>query len=219
VNLAVQEINEAGGVLGKPTKHIQGDSGDTENNVAPGTVDTLLGQNVDLIVGAASSSVTLSVIDKITTAGVTMFSPANTSKKLSDYPDKGLYFRDAPSDILQGQVLADTIIGDGKSNVYILALNDDYGTGLAEDLTSGLEGGGATVVGTKIYDPKAESFTAEVEAAKAADPDAIALIGFDESSRIIATMIEQGVGPQDVAVYGVDGNMGNALAQNFEAGT
>jgi ABC-type branched-subunit amino acid transport system substrate-binding protein len=219
VNLAVEEINAAGGVLGKPTKHIQGDSGDTENNVAPGTVDTLLGQNVDLIVGAASSSVTLSVIDKITTAGVTMFSPANTSKKLSDYPDKGLYFRDAPSDILQGQVLADTIIGDGKSNVYILALNDDYGTGLAEDLTSGLEGGGATVVGTKIYDPKAESFTAEVEAAKAADPDAIALIGFDESSRIIATMIEQGVGPQDVAVYGVDGNMGNALAQNFEAGT
>jgi ABC-type branched-subunit amino acid transport system substrate-binding protein len=219
VNLAVEEINAAGGVLGKPTKHIQGDSGDTENNVAPGTVDTLLGQNVDLIVGAASSSVTLSVIDKITTAGVTMFSPANTSKKLSDYPDKGLYFRDAPSDILQGQVLADTIIGDGNSNVYILALNDDYGTGLAEDLTTGLEGGGATVVGTKIYDPKAESFTAEVEAAKAADPDAIALIGFDESSRILATMIEQGVGPQDVAVYGVDGNMGNALAQNFEAGT
>jgi ABC-type branched-subunit amino acid transport system substrate-binding protein len=219
VNLAVEEINTAGGVLGKPTKHIQGDSGDTENNVAPGTVDTLLGQNVDLIVGAASSSVTLSVIDKITTAGVTMFSPANTSKKLSDYPDKGLYFRNAPSDILQGQVLADTIIGDGNSNVYILALNDDYGTGLAEDLTTGLEGGGATVVGTKIYDPKAESFTAEVEAAKAADPDAIALIGFDESSRILSTMIEQGVGPQDIAVYGVDGNMGNALAQNFEAGT
>jgi ABC-type branched-subunit amino acid transport system substrate-binding protein len=219
VNLAVEEINAAGGVLGKPTKHIQGDSGDTENNVAPGTVDTLLGQNVDLIVGAASSSVTLSVIDKITTAGVTMFSPANTSKKLSDYPDKGLYFRDAPSDILQGQVLADTIIGDGQSNVYILALNDDYGTGLAEDLTTSLGSGGATVVGTKIYDPKAESFTAEVEAAKAADPDAITLIGFDESSRILATMIEQGIGPQDVAVYGVDGNMGNALAQNFEAGT
>ena len=42
-----------------------------------------------------------------------MFSPANTSKKLSTYDDKGLYFRNAPSDILQGQVLADTIIDDG----------------------------------------------------------------------------------------------------------
>ena len=97
-------------------------------------------QNVDAIVGAASSSVTLSVIDKITTAGVMMFSPANTSKKLSTYADKGLYFRDAPSDILQGGVLADTVVEDGNSNVYILALNDDYGTGLAEDFTEGLRG-------------------------------------------------------------------------------
>jgi hypothetical protein len=31
-------------------------------------------------------------------------------------------------------------------------------------------------------------------------------------------MVEQGVGPQDKAVYGVDGNMGNALGENFDAG-
>ncbi|MCO5317818.1 MAG: ABC transporter substrate-binding protein [Microthrixaceae bacterium] len=218
VNLAIQEINEAGGVLGKDARHIQGDSGDTENNVAPGTVDTLLSQNVDAIVGAASSSVSLSVIDKIINAGVVMFSPANTSKKFSTYDDNGLYFRDAPSDILQGQVLADTIIGDGHSNVYALVLNDDYGTGLLEDLTNGLEGGGATMVGDSVYDPKAADFSAEVEDAKGADPDAIVIIGFDETSRILTTMIEQGIGPQDLAVYGVDGNMGNALAENFEAG-
>jgi ABC-type branched-subunit amino acid transport system substrate-binding protein len=219
VNLAISEINEAGGVLGKDARHIQGDSGDTENGVAPGTVDTLLGQNVDAIVGAASSSVSLSVIDKIINAGVVMFSPANTSKKFSDYDDNGLYFRTAPSDILQGQVLADTIIGDGHSNVYALVMNDDYGTGLFEDLTNGLEGGGATVVGDSVYDPKAADFSAEVEDAKGADPDAIVIIGFDETSRILTTMIEQGIGPADIAVYGVDGNMGNALAENFEAGT
>ncbi len=194
VNLAVEEINEAGGVLGAPMRHIQGDSGDTENGVAPGTVDTLLGQNVDAIVGAASSSVSLSVIDKITTAGVVMFSPANTSKKFSDYDDKGLYFRDAPSDILQGQVLADLILADGYSNVYALVLNDDYGTGLLEDLTSSLEAGGAKVVGDSVYDPKATDFSAEVEDAKGADPDAVVIIGFDETSRILSTMIEQGVG-------------------------
>ena len=171
---------------------------------------------LDAIIGAASSSVTLSVIDTVTTAGVVMFSPANTSKKLSTYDDKGLYFRDAPSDILQGQVLADTMIEDGKSKVYILALNDDYGTGLADDLKSGLEGGGAKVLGTKIYDPKAADYSAEVQAAKDAQPDAIALIGFDESSKILAKAAEQGL---DLSTfYGVDGNMGNALAENFEAG-
>ena len=31
-------------------------------------------------------------------------------------------------------------------------------------------------------------------------------------------MIEQGIGPANLPVYGVDGNMGNALAENFEAG-
>ncbi|MFV0316290.1 MAG: ABC transporter substrate-binding protein [Microthrixaceae bacterium] len=219
VNLAVEEINAAGGVLGNDVTHIQGDSGDTENGVAPGTVDTLLGQNVDIIVGAASSSVSLSVIDKIVNAGVVMFSPANTSKKFSDYNDNALYFRDAPSDILQGQVLADTVLGDSNANVYVLALNDDYGTGLLDDFTSSLEDGGGKVVGNSVYDPKAADFSAEVEDAKGASPDAIVIIGFDETSRILTTMIEQGIGPSDLSVYGVDGNMGNALAENFEAGT
>lgn len=216
VQLAIKEINDAGGVLGKPVEYVEGDSGDTDNKVAPTTVATLLGQNVDVIIGAASSAVSLSVVDSIITAGVVMFSPANTSKKLSTYADKGLYFRNAPSDILQGQVLADQIIADGNSNVYILAMNDDYGTGLAEDLKAGLDGGGATVLGTKVYDPKAADYSAEVQAAKDADPDAIALIGFDESSKILAKAAEQGL---DLSIfYGVDGNMGNALAENFEAG-
>ncbi|MFN8050270.1 MAG: ABC transporter substrate-binding protein [Acidimicrobiales bacterium] len=216
VKLAIKEINENGGYNGKDVKYVEGDSGDTENKVAPATVSTLLAQNVDAIIGAASSSVSLSVIDTIATAGVVMFSPANTSKKLSTYDDKGLYFRDAPSDILQGQVLADTMIGDGKSKVYILALNDDYGTGLADDLKAGLTSGGATVLDTKIYDPKAADYSAEVQAAKDSGADAIALIGFDESSKILTKMAEQGIKLN--IVYGVDGNMGNALAENFEAG-
>lgn len=217
VNLAVAEVNENGGFGGNDVVSIEGDSGDTENGLAPATVSDLLGQNVDAIVGAASSSVSLSVVDSVVAAGVVMFSPANTSKKFSTYDDKGLYFRNAPSDILQGQVLADTIIDDGNSSVYILALNDDYGTGLVEDLTAALEEGGAEVLGNSIYDPKAADFSSEVQAAKDADADATVLIGFDESSKVLAKMVEQGI---DIAtVYGVDGNMGNALAVNFEAGT
>ena len=216
VKLALAEINENGGFNGKDVGYIEGDSGDTENKVAPTTVATLLSQGADAIIGAASSSVSLSVIDTITTAGVVMFSPANTSKKLSTYDDKGLYFRNAPSDILQGQVLGATIIDDGRSNVYILALNDDYGTGLADDLKTALEEGGATVIDTKIYDPKAADYSAEVSAVKDSGADAVALIGFDESSKILAKMAEQGIALN--TVYGVDGNMGNALAENFEAG-
>ncbi len=218
VELAVQEINDAGGVLGAPAELTQGDSGDTTTDIANTTTDRLLAENVDVIVGAASSSVSLTVIDKITTAGVVMFSPANTSKKFSTYDDKGLYFRNAPSDILQGSTLADVILGDNVTNVFILALDDDYGTGLVEDFTAAFEAGGGEVIDAVIYDPAAQTFDAEVGQAASADPEGIVLIGFNESSRILTVMVEQGIGPNDVPVYGTDGNTGNALGEDFDAG-
>lgn len=217
-DLAIKDINAAGGVLGKDVVGIKGDSGDATTDTASKTVDAQLSQNVDAIVGAASSGVSLTVIDKITAAGVVQFSPANTSKAFSNYDDKGLYFRAAPSDILQGAVLADVIAGDGASKVAIVARNDSYGTGLAEDLAKSLKAAGLEVVAEKIYDEKATAFDAEVDAVKAAAPDAVVLIGFDETSKILATMVEKGVGPKNVKVYGCDGNMGNALGENFSAG-
>jgi ABC-type branched-subunit amino acid transport system substrate-binding protein len=216
VQLAIDEINAAGGVLGKDVKLTEGDSGDTSTDIANQTVDRLLAAKTDAIVGAASSGVTLTVIDKIVGAGVVQFSPANTSKKLSTYDDKGLYFRTAPSDILQGQVLGEIILDDKATTVGILALQDPYGEGLAEDLTKTLTEGGANVVETKIYDPQAQNFDVEVGAIKAKDPEAIVVIGFDESAKIITTMIEQGIGPDKKKVYGTDGNMGNALGEQIK---
>ncbi|CAN5141610.1 hypothetical protein BH18ACT4_BH18ACT4_02600 [soil metagenome] len=219
VDLAIQEVNDAGGFNGQPVAYSAGDSGDTTTEIASGTVDRLLSENVDAIIGAASSGVTLTVIDTVANAGVVMFSPANTSKALSTYADKGLYFRDAPSDILQGKVLGEVISGDGHSSIVILALDDAYGTGLAEDLQTSFEAaGGEVLIEPIIYDPAAQTFDTEVGQAAGEDPDAIIVIGFEESSRILATMVEQGVGPTDIAVYGVDGNMGNALGEDFEEG-
>ena len=218
VELAVKEVNAEGGVLGKDVETVKGDSGDTTTDIASQTVDRELAQGVDAIIGAASSSVSLTVVDKIVNAGVVMFSPANTSKKLSTYADKGLYFRNAPSDILQGQVLGEIISNDGHENLGILALDDDYGTGLAEDTKKAFEESGGTVIETVIYDPAATNFDTEVEKLKAKDPEAILLIGFDESSKVLASMIEKGIGPADVPVYGCDGNMGNALGENFDKG-
>ena len=218
VDLAIAEINEGGGALGKDVLVSQGDSGDTETDTANTTVDRLLSENVDAIIGAASSGVTKTVIDKITAAGVVQFSPANTSKEFSTYDDKGLYFRNAPSDILQGGVLAEVIAGDGTTTVGIMALDDPYGTGLVEDLTAALEESGVEVVESIIYDPAAQTFDSEVDAMAAADPEGIVIIGFDESSRILTAMVEAGVGPSAKSVYGVDGNMGNALGDNFAAG-
>jgi len=218
VNYAVSVINEAGGVLGQPVEYLPGDSGDTSTDTASVTVDRLLSENVDAIIGAASSSVSLTVIDKITQAGVVQFSPANTSLKFVDYADNGLYFRNAPADSLQGAVLAGIVAEDGNASAYIIALDDAYGTSLADVAEEVLGASGVEVLGKKIYDPAATSFDAEIAEIVAADPDAIIMISFDEASRILRTMVENGIGPKAKAVYGVDGFIGNALGENFDAG-
>ncbi len=82
----MEELNAAGGVLGKPVEKVDSDSGDTSTNIASQSVDRLLSQKTDAIVGAASSGVSLTVIDKITGAGVLQISPANTSDELHGLP-------------------------------------------------------------------------------------------------------------------------------------
>jgi neutral amino acid transport system substrate-binding protein len=213
---AVDEINEAGGVLDQEVTLIQGDSGDTTTDIANQTVDRLLSQNADVIVGAASSAVSFTVIDKIVNAGVVMFSPANTSKQFSSYEDEDLYYRTAPSDILQGQVLGELIVGDGNATVGIMALQDPYGEGLADDMDAAITSSGGEVVAKIIYDPQAQNFDAEVQQLVDADPDAIAVIGFDETARILTALFEAGIGADNKPIYGSDGNMGNALGENFQ---
>ena len=206
VDLAIKEINDAGGVNGKPVKKFDSDSGDTSTETASQSVDRLISNKVDAIVGAASSSVSLSVIDKIVGNGTLQISPANTSVELTDYDDKGLYFRTAPPDTLQGRVLGDLILADGNSTVGVLALQDSYGTGLADNAIKNIESGGGQVVEKVFYDPKASSFSTEVGKIKAADPEAIAVISFEEFNKILPELEKQGIGPADKKIYMVDGN-------------
>ncbi|MCW2536058.1 MAG: ABC-type branched-chain amino acid transport system, Extracellular ligand-binding receptor [Modestobacter sp.] len=198
VQLAINDVNAAGGVLGADVQLVTGDSGDTSTDTATQTVDRLLQSGVNAIIGAASSGVSQSVINKIVGAGVLQFSPANTSDIFTTYDDKGLYFRTAPPDTLQSRALADLIGADGNNTVGILALNDPYGTGLADNTEKNLISDGLSQDSIKkiIYDPQAANFDSEVQQMADFNPDAIVVIGFEESSRIIQALNAQGVGPQ-----------------------
>jgi len=204
VDLAVAEIQAAGGPI---AENLFGDSGDTSTDIASQTADSHINAGVTAIVGAASSGVSLTVIDKITGAGVIHFSPANTSPTFSDYADNGLYFRTAPSDLFQGAVLAQLMLDDGFDSIGIMALDDAYGTGLANALDSRFQESGGTITDKIIYNPQAAEFSAEVSQMKAGNPQAIALIGFEESTKIVQEMIKQGVGPDNVPLFLVDGNL------------
>ncbi|ADB75812.1 ABC transporter substrate-binding protein [Geodermatophilus obscurus] len=196
--LAVNDINAAGGVLGQPVQLIEGDSGDASTDTATQTVDRLLQGGVNAIIGAASSGVSLTVIDRITGSGVVQFSPANTSDQFTDYNDNGLYFRTAPPDVLQARALSDLIINDGNNTVGIMALNDPYGTGLMENTRENLIAAGLAEdsIQTLTYDPQAANYDAEIQQMVDFAPDAVVVIGFEESARIIESLNSQGIGPQ-----------------------
>ena len=220
VKLAIQQINAAGGVLGSPVTELVGDSGDASTNTASTTADAGLAKNATVFIGAASSSVTRAIYKKITGAGAVQISPANTAIDLSSINDNGLYFRTAPPDVFQGAVLGGVASKDGRKNVAVLALSDIYGDGLGKAFSDNFTANGGKIAGGKVisYDPKASDFSAEVGQVKATGPDAIVLIGFDESKKILQEMLKQGVGPNKVPLYLVDGNLSNTIADGLPVG-
>jgi len=213
VALAVKEVNEAD--LGITIEAIYRDSGDTTTDTATVSVTDLLSQDVTAIIGAASSGVSLTVIDQITAAGVLQLSPANTSPAFTNYDDNGLYFRNAPSDLLQGEVLGNLIAEDGAATLGMLVLNDAYGTGLAAALKASFEAAGGEVVAEALFNEGDASFDAQISTVTAAAPDAIAVITFDQAKVIVPALV--GTGYPGNQLYFVDGNLADYSA-DFEPG-
>ena len=208
VALAVKDINDAD--LGITVEAVYRDSGDTTTDTATTSVTDLLSQDVSAIIGAASSGVSFTVIDQITGAGVVQISPANTSPDFTDYDDSGLYFRTAPSDLLQGEVLGNLIAEDGAATLGLLVLNDAYGTGLAAALTETYEGAGGEVVAEALFNEGDTSFDAQISTLTAANPDAIAVITFDQAKVVVPALV--GAGYPGSQLYFVDGNLADYSA-------
>jgi branched-chain amino acid transport system substrate-binding protein len=204
LHLAVDEINAAGGVLGKKvTLDILDEADGDSPAVSQASATKHLANKVDLIIGAASSSRTKLIIDKITKAKVVQISGSNTSPSLTDWKDNGFYFRTAPSDLLQGRVLANQILQDGASSVAILLQDTAYGVGLNAQLKAVLEKGKATV--TSISFPENEtSVSSYVDKALAGNPDAVVLVTYNESKKLIPALQAKGFSGGNV--YLVDGN-------------
>lgn len=181
------------------------DSGDTTTDIATVSVTDLLSQDVSAIIGAASSGVTKTVIDQIVAAGTIQFSPANTSADFTEYNDNDLYWRTAPSDVLQGEVLGNLIAEDGNATLGMIVLNDSYGTGLAQFTEDAFTAAGGEVVAKALFNEGDSSFDAQIAEVTAANPDAIALITFDQSKVITPALVGSGY-PGD-QLYFVDGNL------------
>ncbi|EHR62717.1 ABC transporter substrate-binding protein [Saccharomonospora cyanea] len=205
VKFAVKEINGAGGVLGQPIPEVVAADEAGQARTAVQSANRVLSAGADAVIGAAASSMSLAVVDNVTGSGVVQCSGSNTAAEFTDYPDNGLYFRTAPSDDLQATVLNRVITGDGNKRVAIAARADDYGRGLLASTTKALEAAGATVVLGETYDPETKDFDRIARRIRAANPDAAVVVAFEEGVQVLRSMIEAGVGPRDIDVYGADG--------------
>jgi branched-chain amino acid transport system substrate-binding protein len=213
VALAIKDINEA--EAGITLEVVLGDSGDTDNKAYETEVPRLLNAGVKAILGAASSGTSLQFIDQVIAANVIQFSPANTSAAFTTYEDNGLYWRTAPSDVLQGEVLGNWIAEDGHQNIAMIVLNDSYGTGLAQFTTEAFEAAGGSVLAAPTYNTGDTTFDSQIGEVLAVNPDAIVLITFEEVKTIIPELLSQYPADQ---IYLVDGNLAN-FGEDFPAGT
>ncbi|MFQ8430383.1 ABC transporter substrate-binding protein [Amaricoccus sp. W119] len=168
-------------------------------------------QNVAAIMGADCSGVTTAVATNVAVPrGVTIISPSATSPALTDLEDNGYFFRTAPSDARQGEVLADLVTENGTTEVAVTYTNNDYGKGLADTFAAAFEERGGTVAISAAHEDAKADYSAEVAALQASGADTLMVFGYvDRGGRgIVQGALDTGAFEN---FYFADGMYGQSL--------
>jgi branched-chain amino acid transport system substrate-binding protein len=174
---------------------------------------------VDAIIGPASSNVALALVDRIVEARVVACSPTNTAIALGKVDDGGLYVRTMPSDSLQSAALARAIAETGRRSAAVLYPDDDYGRDFVDALRLNLRAEDVNVATAVPYDRAATSFRSVVTEALAADPQAVAIIGQAvPGGGILAELQRQKAGPEARPTFVTDGLRRASLFEAVDAG-
>ncbi len=192
VDLARDEINDAGGVLGQTLTIVHEDSA-TDSQTGVTAAEKLIDvDGATAIIGAAASTVSLPILEGVTSPGkVVQISPASTSPAFTDFnadlaEDDRFFFRTAPSDALQGVAGALWAFNDkGWRNVAILARADPYGQGLAAVFADSFVALGGTITARVDYDITATVFDTELTTIFASNPEAVWWVAFPGEGELI----------------------------------
>ena len=206
--MAMAEVTASGKLLGGSTvTSVRADS--TCGDSAAGTAATervVTADKVNGIVGGDCSGVTGAMLQNVARPnGIVMVSPSATSPALSAAEDDGLFFRTAPSDAREGEVMADILMEHGVKSIALTYTNNDYGKGLAEAIaTSFTAKGGVVTINASHEDGKAD-YSAEVAALAAAGGDLLVVAGYlDQGGKgIIQNALDTGA----FTKFGLPGGM------------
>ncbi|MEF8800238.1 MAG: ABC transporter substrate-binding protein [Halolamina sp.] len=155
----------------------------TDPQAAVSTAEDLVNAGYPMITGPASSGVNMQVTqESLIPNGVVGCSPSSTSPNVTTLDDDDLIFRTAPSDALQGQVMAQVGSENLESNsASALYVNNDYGQALFESFNGAYEDRGATVETGVAFRKEKDSYTTELGEAMESDPDMLVVIGYPAS--------------------------------------
>lgn len=186
LKLAVQEINEAGGVLGEDIQYVVGDAQTLPQAGVDAAQKLISIEGANAIVGALSSGVTIPVASSVTSVEkVPQVSPASTSPVISTLNDDDFLFRTVPSDAFQGVALAQITQEAGYGEVAVIYINNDYGKGLAQSFREAFEAQGGEVTASIAYEPGQAAYRGELENASQGDPEALVLIAYPQNGQVI----------------------------------
>lgn len=218
--LATEDINKAGGILGKEAEIIHCDDGTTPQG-AKNCFDKLVSQGIMFIVGTATSPALINGVcggaenkscPAVTSKRVLLVSPSATSPLISELNDGGYIWRTVPSDALQGKVLADHVHNSGIKKVSVIYRDDPYGAKLAEAFKKDFESRGGEILGYVGYstEEKKEGFSGEINKLyERGDPEGIVIISFAEDGVNILKGLETYIKQNQKSkppLFGVDGN-------------
>lgn len=189
--LAIDQINEAGGVFGEDVVYEAVDS-TSDNETAAAAVDNIIASDANIVIGTYGSGMAAATIPTVTEAGLVMISGTNTSSDLTGMSPR--YFRTAPTDALEAARLADLIVGDGHTSVALIWQNDAWGKAFEVAMVENLEAAGVSIATNEPYNVEETDFNAQVNATVASDPDAVVFLSYAVHT---GAMVETLVGTND----------------------
>ena len=215
--MAMSEVSESGLLLGGATvTPVRADSTCVDASAATAAAERLVtAEGVKAIMGADCSGVTGAVLTNVAVPnGIVMISPSATSPGLTEAEDNGLFFRTAPSDARQGEVMTQILIDQGVESVALTYTNNDYGKGLADSFQQAYEAAGGTVTILASHEDGKADYSAEVGALASAGGDRLVVAGYIDQGGAGIVRGALDTGAFDTFHF-PDGMIGAALEENF----
>jgi branched-chain amino acid transport system substrate-binding protein len=213
-DLAIKEINDSGKFTLGTVSAVRGDSTCIDAAAATAAAERLVtADGVTAIVGGDCSGVTGAVLQNVARPnGIGMISPSATSPALSTAEDDGLFFRTAPSDARQGEIMADILTEKGIKSVALTYTNNDYGKGLADSFGAAFAAKGGTVTISAPHEDGKADYSAEVASLASAGGEMLVVAGYvDQGGKgVIQASLDSGAFE---TFYLVDGMYGDALIE------